>query len=147
MLDVVYEAVDDLMPGQLADIEEDRGRVRFRLNKSKPLADVVRQLNIEVNLFLSAVRWFQLWGDEIVSRNTPGAPLRIRYVLLPGTPGGVGIAEDKGVVSVYIDPRQDTEEFAASMNPAVKDLLDGGRWFQLYAGEIIDNSPEPMNQA
>jgi hypothetical protein len=32
------------------------------------------------------------------------------------------------------------------MNPATKKQLSGGRWFQLYAGEIIDNSPEPMSQ-
>lgn len=146
MLDVTYEAVDDLPPGRLAHIAEDRGRVHVRLDRAQPLADVVRQLNIEVDDLLNGAQWFQLWGDEIVSRATPDAPVRIRYVLLPGFSEGSVLAEDKGVLSVYINPDQNTEQFAASLNPVVARLLAGGRWFQLYAGEIIDHSPEPARQ-
>lgn len=146
MLDVTYEAVDDLPTGRLAQIDEDRGRVHVRLDRTEPLADIVRQLNIETEDLLAAGRWFQLYGGEIVSRATPDAPLRVRYILLPGAPDGVGIAEDKGIVSVYINPSQGIEEFAASMNPAIDGLLATGRWFQLYGGEIIDHSPESMSQ-
>lgn len=145
MLDVTYEAVDDLPAGRYADIRETRGRVHVRLDRAQPIATIVRQLNIEIEDLLASATWFQLWGDEIVSRATPDAPIRIRYVLLPGAPDGAGIAEDKGLLSVYINPDQDTEQFAASLNPAVAGLLARGRWFQLYGGEIIDNSPEPMS--
>lgn len=147
MLDVTYEAVDDLPAGRYADIRETRGRVHIRLDRTQPIATVVRQLNIEIEDLLASATWFQLWGDEIVSRATPDAPIRIRYALLPGAPKGAGIAEDKGLLSFYINPDQDTEQLAASLNPAVARLLAGGRWFQLYAGEIIDHSPEPARQA
>lgn len=146
MLDVAYEAVDTLPPGRLAKIEEDRGWVRVLLDKTQPLPLVVVQLNIEIDDFLNRSNWFQLWGDEIVSRATPDQPLRVRYVLLPHAPEGAGIAEDRGVVSVYVNEHQSVEEFAAVMNPATKQHLDSGRWFQMYAGEIIDNAPEPMSQ-
>lgn len=146
MLDVAYEAVDDLAPGRLARIDEDRGTIRVRLDKGAPLVDVVRQLNVEVDQLLSSSHWFQLWGDEIVSRDTPHAPLRIHYLLDKKVPLGVGVAEGKGTLRVYIDPALETEQFAAVMNPATEEHLAGGCWFQLYAGEIIDNSPEPMSQ-
>lgn len=146
MLDVTYEAVEDLTPGRLAAIDEDRGTIRVRLDKSQPLADVVRQLNIEIDRLLSSAHWFQLWRTEIVSRDTPGRPLRIEYLLEKKEPRCAFIEERKGLVSVFIDPVLDTAQFAAAMNPASRDFLAGGQWFQLYAGEIIDNSPEPMSR-
>jgi hypothetical protein len=146
MLDVAYRAVDDLAPGRLAKIDEARGKVRVRLDKDAPLADVVRQLNIEIDLLMSSSHWFQLWRDEIVSRDTPGCPLRIEYLLHKEEDYDVCVKERKGLVSVHIDPALSTVEFAAAMNPATKEQLDGGQWFQLYAGEIIDNSPESMSQ-
>lgn len=146
MLDVAYEAVNDLAPGRLARIDEDRGTIRVRLDKKAPLADVVRQLNVEVDQLMSTSHWFQLWDDEIVSRDTPGRPLRIEYHLERKEADGVYMEERKGLVSVFIDPALRTVEFAAVMNPATEEHLAGGCWFQLYGGEIIDNSPEPMNQ-
>lgn len=146
MLDVRYMAVSDLPPGRLARIDEGRGRIRVRLDETRPLADVVRQLNIEVDDLMRHANWFQLWGDEIVSRATPDRPLQIQYVLYRGLPDGVGIGEGRGLVRVYISPRQSVKEFAAAMNPAIKGQLSGGRWFQLFGGEIIDNSPESMSQ-
>jgi hypothetical protein len=142
MLDVTYEAVDDLAPGRLADIDEERGRVRVRLDRAAPLVDVVRELNIELDRLMRSAHWFQLWGDEIVSRDTPGRPLRVQYLLKRKIPFGSWMEERKGLVSVYVDPALDTAGFAASINPALRGFLDGGCWFQLYAGEIIDNSPE-----
>lgn len=146
MLDVAYEAVGDLEPGRLAKIDEDRGTIRVRLDQHEELAVVVRQLNIEIDDLMSSSHWFQLWKDEIVSRDTPGAPLRIQYILVPNVPNGVGVAEHKGTVRVYIGGGMTVEEFAAAMNPATTDFLAGGQWFQLYAGEIVDNGPEPMSK-
>ncbi|MGW2048662.1 hypothetical protein ACWCPF_26275 [Streptomyces sp. NPDC001858] len=148
MLDVAYEAVEDLAPGRLAAIEEDRGTVRLRLDKTRPLADVVRQLNIEVDRLMSSSHWFQLWGTEIVSRDTPDQPLQIQHIIRPWVPRdlGVGLAEDRGIIRVYICPDLDPERFAAAVNPPTEKILGGGRWFQLYAGEIIDNSPGPMSR-
>ncbi|MFE0470583.1 hypothetical protein ACFW2V_03055 [Streptomyces sp. NPDC058947] len=146
MLDVAYEAVNDLPPGRLATIDEDRGRIRVRLDESEPLERVVHQLNIEIDRLMSAAHWFQLWGDEIVSRATPGCPLRIRYVLKDWDADEAFVAEDRGVVSVYFSQKLTTKQFAVAMNKATDQLLSGGRWFQLYAGEIIDNSPESMRQ-
>lgn len=143
MLDVAYEAVEDLTPGRLAAIDEDRGTIRVRLDKTQPLAAVVRQLNIEIDRLMSSSHWFQLWGTEIVSRDTPGRPLRIEYILEKKEPRTAFIEERKGLVSVFIDPVLDIEAFVAAMNPATQKFLAGGQWFQLFAGEIIDNSPEP----
>lgn len=143
MLDVIYEAVDDLTPGRLAVIDEDRGRIRVRLDRRAPLAAVIRQLNIEIEKLLRSARWFQLWDGEIVSCETPGRPLGIEYLLEKKEDYGTYVEERKGLVSVYVDPALSTASFAASMNPTTKKFLDGGQWFQLYAGEIIDNSPEP----
>jgi len=146
MLDVTYEAVIDLAPGRLAEIDEDRGRIRIRLDKHEPLAMVVAQLNIEIGRLMSSARWFQLWKDEIVSCNTPDRPLRVEYLLEKREEYGAYIEERKGLVIVYVDPELDAEGFAAAMNPAVRNFLDGGQWFQLYAGEIIDNSSEPVHK-
>jgi hypothetical protein len=146
MLDVTYEAVNDLPPGRLAKIDEDRGRIRVRLDENEPLADVVAQLNVEIDRLMRSARWFQLWGGEIVSRNTPDRPLRIEYLLEKREDYGAFIEERKGLVSVYIDPSLDTAGFAAAMNPATDRFLAAGCWFQLYGGEIIDIGPEPMSQ-
>ena len=147
MLDVAYIAVDGLPTGRLAQIDEDRGTIRVRVDKNAPLPDVIRQLNDEVDQFLATSHWFQLWDDEIVSRATPGCSLRVVYRLDPRVPGPeIGLGESKGLIVVYIPPEFDTEEFAAAMNPVSAEFLAGGRWFQMYAGEIIDNSPEPMSQ-
>jgi hypothetical protein len=146
MLDVTFEAVEDLEPGRFARIETDRGRVRNLLEKRAPLEDVVRDLNVEIAQLVASGTWYQLWGDEIVGRDTPGAPLRVRYLLERLVPETAVVCEDKGLVSVYIDPILDVAAFAAVMNQTTKELLDGGRWFQAHAGEIIDMTPEPMSQ-
>lgn len=146
MLDVAYVAIDDLAPGRLAKIDEDRGTIRVRLDKDARIVDVIRQLNVEIDHLMSSAHWFQLWKDEIVSRDSPGCPLRVEYLLEKEKDFPVCVKERKGLVSVHIDPALTVEEFAAAMNPATKQQLDGGQWFQMYAGEIVDNSPEPMSQ-
>ncbi|MFK4869045.1 hypothetical protein ACI3K4_27905 [Streptomyces sp. CSMPJR101] len=147
MLDVAYIATTDLPTGRLAQIDEDRGSIRIRVDKNALLPDVIRKLNAEMDHFLATSQWFQLWKDEIVSRASPGCSLRIVYRLDPRAPGlDIGVGERRGLIIVYIPPALDTEQFAALMNPVSKQFLAGGRWFQLYAGEIIDNSPEPMSR-
>lgn len=145
MLHVAYEAVD-LGPERVAAIDEDRGSIQVRVSQRSPLDVVVRCLNTEIERFMAASHWFQLWRDEIISRATPDISLQVVYLLDRRQPGGVEIHERKGLVSVHIDPALTVAEFAAAMNPATEKFLDGGCWFQLYAGEIIDNSPETMSQ-
>lgn len=146
MLHVTYEAADDLEPGRVATIEEDRGELLIRLDKTQPLKRVIRQLNMEWAQFLSRADWFQLWHDEIISRHTPDRPLRVEFTLVPGFSNSLAIGEGRGLVPVYVSAGMTTAQFAASMNPAVQDFLDRGCWFQLFAGEIIDHSPESMSQ-
>ncbi|MYU20754.1 hypothetical protein [Streptomyces sp. SID8352] len=143
MLDVTYEATTNLAPGRLAEITEDRGRIRVRLDQTQPLEAVVTNLNGEITRLMSSAHWFQLWRDEIICRDTPGRPLKIEYLLKMRVPLASWVDEGKGLVSVYIDPALTVQGFAASMTSATRDFLAGGQWFQLYAGEIIDNSPEP----
>jgi hypothetical protein len=145
MLDVTYAAVD--MDGdRLAKIDEDRGRVRVCLDKDAPLAAVVGQLNVELDQLLTSSYWFQLWGDEIVSKDSPLRSLRVVCRLKHKAGGGVVIEERKGLVSIHIDPDLSVEEFAAAMNPAIVEFLSAGHWFQMFAGEIVDNSSEPLSQ-
>lgn len=144
MLHVNYEAID-IGPGRLAEIDEARGRIQVRVARSAPLWAVVQQLNIEVDRFLATSDWFQLWKDEIISRGTADCSLRAVYLLNCEEPGGVTIRERRGIVRVNVDPALTTAEFAAAMNPATEQFLSGGQWFQMYAGEIIDMSPEPMS--
>lgn len=146
MLHVTYEAAEDLEPGRLARIDEDRGSVTIKVDKHAPLEDVVRQLNIEMVQFLDRADWFQLWGDEIASRHNPQAPVHAEYIFLPGAPDGVAIRESKGELHIYVEPDQTVVEFAAAANEAVRDLIAGGCWFQQFAGEIIDHSPEPASR-
>jgi hypothetical protein len=146
MLHVTYEAVTTLAPGRLAAIDEDRGRIHVKLDATEPLVDVIRQLNIEIDQLLSNVNWFQLWGEEIISRATPHKPLRIKYRLQREEEDVAVVGECRGLVVVFIDPGLTVEEFAAAMNPATEKFLASGRWFQSFGGEIIDNSPEPMSK-
>lgn len=139
MLDVTYEAVDDLAPGILAKIDEDKGWIRVRLSETGKLPDVVAQLNDEISKLMRSARWFQLWRDEIVSSNTPGRPLHIEYVLERKEDHGTYVKECRGILTVFIDPVLNVKEFAAAMNPVTRKHLDGGHWFQLFGGEIIDN--------
>jgi hypothetical protein len=140
MLCVTYEAVSDLAPGRLAWIDEGRGSLRVEVDKNAPLKDVVRQLNIEFDELMAEANWFQLWRGEVISRRTPDAPLSVRFHLRrlkDQPPETAAVLEARGLVKVHIDPALTTEEFAAAMNPGVRQLLDGRQWFQLYGGEIV----------
>lgn len=146
MLTVTYEAVADLPPGRLVDINEDGGRVAIRLDRDALLADVVGQFNIEVDRMVRSACWFQLWDDEIVSCNTPSKPLRIDFTLEMKEQRGVVFEERKGDLTAFVDPDIDVARFAAVMNPLTAKHLSGGRWFQLYGGEIFDHASESIGQ-
>jgi len=146
MLHVSYEARTDLPPGRFVQINEDHGSVEILLDQNAPLADVVRQFNIEIDGMVRSGRWFQWWDEEIVSCNTPGKPLRIEFLLEKREHLGVAFEERKGDLKALVDPAIDVVRFAAVMNPLTAQHLSGGRWFQLYGGEIHDVAPEPMSQ-
>lgn len=146
MLHVTYEARSDLEPGRIARISEDRGSLRIDLDITEPLTRVVRQLNIEMTDFLARADWFQLYGGEILSRHTPLTPLRVIHTLHPRLEQVAFIAEGRAMARIYADPAMSVPQFAAAANEAMCELLNGGCWFQLYAGEIIDQSPEPVSQ-
>ena len=146
MLHVTYKTVNDLPPGQIVHIDENGGRVDIRFDETAPLADVVSQFNIEIDRMVRSARWFQLWDDEIVSCNTPSKPLRIDFILEKKEHLGVVFAEDKGDLKALVDPAMDVARFAAVMNILTAQHLSGGRWFQLYGGEIYDVGPEPMSR-
>lgn len=144
MLDITYEAVPDLTPGQVVDVTEDRGQLRVRLDQDAPLLCVLERLNVEIAELLATGHWFQLWRDEIISSATPGCPLCIRFIPLRLDDDPVVLFEGRGILKYYVDPGIDVRHFAASITRVVRSLLDGGQWFQMYAGEIIDHSPEPV---
>lgn len=146
MLYVTYEAVTDLPPGRLVDIDEGGGRVEIRFDENAPLEDVVAQFNIEIDTMVRSARWFQLWDDEIVSCNTPSKPLQIEFILEKREHLGVVFAESKGDLKAFVDPDIDVARFAAVMNILTAKHLSGGRWFQLHGGEIYDVGPEPMSR-
>lgn len=146
MLHVTYEAVDDLPHGKPVAVDEGGGRVSVRFKHDAPLPDVVREFNIEVDRMVRSARWFQLWDDEIVSSNSPGHPLRIEFILKKKEPRGVVFEERKGDLKAFVDPSIDAASFAAVMNKLTAQHLSGGRWFQLYGGEIHDVSPGSMSK-
>jgi hypothetical protein len=146
MLHVTYEAVNDLPPGSPVHVDEDRGRVAIRFDGNAPLRDVVRDFNIEIDRMVRSARWFQLWDDEIVSSNSPRHPLRIEFILEEREHQGVVFEERKGDLKAFVDPDIDVTRFAAVMNKLTAQHLSGGRWFQLYGGEIHDVSPGSMSK-
>jgi hypothetical protein len=141
MLNVTYEAVDSLAPGRLAWIEEGRGWVRIEIDRAAPLAAVLTQLNIEFDELLAQTTWFQLWQGEVVSHETPDASLSVRFLLHRLIPDTAVMREDRGLIEIHVDPDLSTVEFAEAMNIGVRQLLGGGQWFQLFAGEIVTMDP------
>lgn len=148
MLRVIYKAVDDLEPGRLADFSEDRGCVLVRVAKGSQPEDYVRALNEEMQRFLDNSSWFQLWRDQILSRNHPEFALDVTFRLDDLGPGeGVKIRELKGTVDIRVERGLPVEAFVAAINPAIVEFLDGGQWFQLFGGEIVDiASPDSMSE-
>ena len=73
MLRVEYE-VDALEPGQFVKIEERRGTVVIRCERTADAAQLVGALNTAIEEFLAGGQWFQLWKGEIVTMDSPEDP-------------------------------------------------------------------------
>lgn len=147
MLRVVYEAADDLEPGETVAIGEDRGIITVRIRRTADAFDYTRSLTEELAAFLANAEWFQLWKATIVSPQSSDCPVRVVYVLdLDGELDDgevVEIREHQGLVKIVVDPDADVDQFVAALNPAIEKFLSGGQWFQLWQGEIVDmTSPE-----
>ena len=150
MLRVVYEAADDLKPGQLVAISEDRGIITVRIRRTADAFDYTRALAEEMDKFLAGAEWFQLWKSTITSPQSDECPVRVVYVLDLDGDLKVGefvkIRERQGLVKITVDPDADVNVFVAALNSAIEKFLSGGQWFQLWRGEIVDMaSPETMN--
>lgn len=147
MLRVVYAAAEDLEPGQMVAIGEDRGIITVRIRRAAHAREYTAALNGELERFLAGVEWFQLWKDKIVSPQSADCPVRVVYVLdLDGELDDgefVEIREHQGLVKILVDPAADVDLFVAALNPTIETFLSGGQWFQLWQGEIVDmTSPE-----
>lgn len=141
MLRVVYEAADDLKPGQLVTIGEDRGIITVRIRRTADAFDYTRALTEELDKFLAGAEWYQLWKSTIVSPQSTDCPVRVVYVLdLDGeldVDEFVEIKEHQGLVKIMVDPEATVDAFVAVLNPAIERFLSGGQWFQHWQGEIV----------
>ena len=151
MLRVEYEATGDLEPGQLVQIEEDRGLISIRIDQTLGPVEYTGALNRELERFLAGSEWFQLWKDQIVSPKDSESPVRVLYRIDVfgelDDAAAVEIRERKGLVEILVDPTADTRKFVAAINPAIKMFLAGGQWFQHWRGEIVDlTSPETVSR-
>jgi hypothetical protein len=139
MLRVVYEATNDLDPGQVVEIRETRGRVTIKLREGTTADDYIPPLNAALKAFVDECSWFQIWRGEVISANSPGSPLTVQYEPDPEVDRiqGVQIRERKGVVRLHICPELTAEDLARAVNRPIELFLAGGQWFQLWQGEIV----------
>lgn len=72
MIHHMYELADDLPADCAIDIQEDRGRVLFRVNQNLNPAQVIAALNEGAEAVLSGGHWFQEWKGDIISRRNAG---------------------------------------------------------------------------
>lgn len=144
MLRVVYEAVEDLESGRLAEISEVRGGTRVRVAKWAGVEAYTHALNVEMAAFLDRSSWFQLWRDEIISRSGGTIQLSVIFTIHDLDPGEyVEIQEAKGLVDIRVERTATAEQFVGAVNPAIKEFLAGAQWFQLWQGEIVDMASPP----
>lgn len=137
MLRVVYKA-DDLEPGILSDWHEDRGYLEFRVARGTRARQFIPSLNRTLHECLSKAHWYQIWEGEVLSADHPQSPLRVTYEPSPFRPAPlVDIREHKGHVALYLRPTATIEEVVAVLNPSIVEVLAGGRFFQLWRGEIV----------
>ncbi|MFB7736256.1 hypothetical protein ACFC08_18085 [Streptomyces sp. NPDC056112] len=139
MLRVVYEATNNLNPGQLAAIDETRGRVTFKIREGAMADDYLQPLNVELRRFVDRRSWFQIWRGQVISANSPNSPLTVQYEADPDVDltTCVQIREDRGIVRFHVYPGAPAELLVKVMNPAMERFLAGGQWFQYWEGEIV----------
>ena len=147
MLSVIYELVPGTASGRLAQYSEARGAVRIEIADGRGAPDLINDLNRGMQEFLDSSRWFQLWRQDVIGRTGGRLSLDVQFGLTDLEPGDyVEIRETRGFVAVGIERTATAAQFVRAMNPATANLLAGGQWFQVYAGEIVDNfSPSSMS--
>jgi hypothetical protein len=145
MLRVVYEASEDLEPGQVVELCETRGRIAVKVDRDATAKQYTEALNPALRAFLAHCGWFQIWRGRIIGADSPERPLTVEY-----EPDDkidrircVEVRESCGLVKVHVSSGATTEEFVRALNPATERFLAGGQWFQLWYGEIITmDSPD-----
>lgn len=139
MLAVIYEADSNLASGELVEIEESRGRVDIKVRGDADAAAFVPTLNRKLGELVGRCRWFQIWRGQIISADHPDSPLTVQYVVDPEVSrrACVQIRESQGRVRLHVSPAATTGEFVSALNPAIRQFLAGGQWFQLWNGEIV----------
>lgn len=149
MLSVTYEVVSRTVTGRLAHYSEARGNVRVEVVDGHEAPDFIEDLNYGMQEFLDNSHWFQLWRQDIIGR-TGGTDLAldVKFHLDDLDPGDyVAIKESKGLVLIGIERTATAAQFVQAINPAIVQFLDGGQWFQLFAGEIVDMGiPDTVSQ-
>lgn len=147
MLSVIYELVPATTSGRRAHFSEARGEVRIEVADGFAAPDLIDDLNLGMQEFLDEARWFQLWRHDIIGRTGGCLSLDIQFSLADLEPGDyVEIREKRGFVAIGVERTATAAQFVRAINPAVVNFLDGGQWFQVYAGEIVDNSvPDSMS--
>ncbi|MPY47060.1 hypothetical protein [Streptomyces acidicola] len=145
MLRVVYRA-DDPGPGKLSDWREERGLIEFRVACGTKARQFIPSLNATLRDCVKNTQWFQVWGGEVISPDHPENPISVTFALSPFNPAPpVDFREHKGDVAVYLCPTATIDEIAPFLNRSVEECLAGGRWFQLWHGEIVTiDSPGTM---
>lgn len=138
MLRVVYTPAD-LQAGVLSDWSEGRGLLEIKVARGVEARDFIPSLNATLRECLSQAQWYQIWDDgEVVSVAHPRCPLRCTYEVSPFKPAPpVDIREHKGHVALYVPASAKIEEIAPTLNTSIEEFLAGGRWFQLWRGEIV----------
>lgn len=144
MLRVVYEAVESLESGGLAHISEVRGGTRVCVVRGSEVEAYTHALNVAMQEFLDGAEWFQLWRDEVIARSDGTCSLNVVFSIHDLDDGDyVEIQESKGLVDIRVERTASVDQFVKAANPAIQEFLDGGQWFQLWQGEIVDmDSPE-----
>lgn len=147
MLHVVYRTVEDLAPGQLVEIVEDRGRIDVLLRDGVDIEPITHALNAALEHFLAHCGWFQIWRGRVISAASPESPLSVQYVIDPEVDWRqcVQVRESQGTVRVHVCPDSSVKHFARVLTKSTEQFLAGKQWFQLWQGEIVTmDSPDSM---
>lgn len=149
MLRVVYEATQDIQPGETVEIHETRGRVTVKLRQGTEADEYLPPLNAALDLFVKQCSWFQIWRGQIISADSPVSPLKVRFEADPEVPlrTCVQIREHRGLVRLHVCPTAPSDLLVHALNPAIERFLAGGQWFQLWQGEIVTMDPPQRGAA
>lgn len=67
----VVEDLSHLGPEVAIDVEEDRGKLLFKVSDKLSLGEAVQALNVAAEKVLEAGHWFQEWKGDIITRISP----------------------------------------------------------------------------